>query len=40
MLHSLRRCRFLVVKSDSPYVSVYTIMESLDASLFEEMYPM
>ena len=32
--------RFLVVKSDSPDVSVYTIMESWDASFFEEVYPM
>jgi len=32
--------RFLVVKSDSPDVSVYTIMESRDASFFEEIYPM
>ena len=32
--------RFLVVKSDSPDVSVYTIMESRDASFFEEVYPM
>ena len=31
--------RFLVVKSDSPDVSVDTIMESRDASLFEEVYP-
>ena len=31
--------RFLVVKSDSPDVSVYTIMESRDASFFEEVYP-
>ena len=31
---------FLVVKSDSPDVSVYTIMESRDASFFEEVYPM
>ena len=32
--------RFLVVKSDSPDVSVYTIIESRDASFFEEVYPM
>jgi len=32
--------RFLVVKSDSPDVSVYTIMESRDASFFEEVYLM
>ena len=32
--------RFLVVKSDSPDVSVYTIMESRDASFFEKVYPM
>ena len=32
--------RFLVVKSDSPDVSVYTIMESRDASFFKEIYPM
>jgi len=31
---------FLVVKSDSPDVSVYTIMESRDASFFEKVYPM
>ena len=31
--------RFLVVKSYSPDVSVYTIMESRDASFFEEVYP-
>ena len=30
---------FLVVKSDSPDVSVYTIMESCDASFFEKVYP-
>ena len=28
------------MKSDSPDVSVYTIMESRDASFFEEIYPM
>ena len=28
------------MKSDSPDVSVYTIMESRDASFFEEVYPM
>jgi len=28
------------VKSDSPVVSTYTIMESCDASFFEEVYPM
>jgi hypothetical protein len=32
--------RFLVVKSDSPDMSVYTIMESHDASFFEEVYSM
>ena len=32
--------RFLVVKSDSPDVSVYTIVESRDALFFEEVYPM
>ena len=32
--------RFLVVKSDSPDVSVYTIMESRDASFFEDIYTM
>jgi hypothetical protein len=32
--------RFLVVKLDSPDVSVYTIMELRDASFFEEVYPM
>ena len=32
--------RFLVVKSDSPDVIVYTIMESRDASFFKEIYPM
>ena len=31
---------FLIVKSDSPDVSVYTIMESRDASFFEDIYPM
>ena len=31
--------RFLVVKSDSPDVSVDTIIESRDASFFEEVYP-
>lgn len=32
--------RFLVVKSDSPDVSTYTIMVSRDASFFEKVYPM
>ena len=32
--------RFLVVKSYSPDVSIYTIMESRDASFFEKVYPM
>jgi hypothetical protein len=32
--------RFLIVKSDSPDVSAYTIMESPDASFFEDIYPM
>ena len=27
------------MKSDSPVVSAYTIMESCDASFFEEVYP-
>ena len=31
--------RFLVVKSDSPDVSVDTIIEYRDASFFEEVYP-
>jgi hypothetical protein len=32
--------RFLVIKSDTPEQDVNTIMESRDASFFEDIFPM
>ena len=38
--HNSIAYRFLVVKSDTPKQNVNTIMESRDASFFEDIFPM